>query len=1186
MGSRLEFHSKLYELEPVDADDELELDFAKFYANYCEATKNKSEIELHNYLHDKASQNKKEYHDLVSALLYGILTEPADAKSFFQSIAYINRDHFANVVNKLQTICNSSKFHLLKSQAREQLFWLVTALTNLNVNNIDLIYLSLLKQIRGGDFSQPNLSLCDQYVKLCERVKPWLDVNPKIIAMTVYTYLRVLADHHRSAQYHALQQKEIRFVMNLMRERWMLCVPIGRDLIRALYDVQNIPEFKQFWQDLLQKPQSLSSKFKGVDMILNSPTPKEFLRSRLTVDMETKLLYILQNLRINQFQRNLNWFTQRYLSSPESEPFYVDIIRYIVAGWYPSNQILQSDIVPRYVVIGSMLRAIRNNTVAMNVKTALILDWLFFKPTDNIMFIEPAMLLIERSAERYPSITASLIDFLKRSVEEYFPPMKEYMAGCVTCGMRTLLSKGVIRSLLPLYKLPTMDSATKDCMKILFHDFLDESSTSRKQQQLSTPSSSSSAATVAVEPMPTPTVGTTNMTNTPEHHHENRQQLLTDFPLSANSFINDSDVDAYLYGEPQATSTKSTATTMNTGVPTIQGQIGLTIDEGKPKDVDRAGKTVLLNTRATKQKTDSMTCTNVNAIAPLAIVEEEVYNEAIHQEQLQRATSSKSMMMVDDVDMTSKDEDSGEEQMKVSEGKENEGIAGRQFKQAQEMEVSSAEDYEEEDERAQAAMESNQSYWIFGDSLSRFKEACVVLLNGTGEQFEEMYDEQNTIAKKNLSEILAVYYRIAIPAEMLVATIGTHIRNIIASTMLSHTNTAISKNDNEDILVKDSTKDVFDLVMFHYWNMCAVKKDDSNVKKMIELLSCLAHQTRIDQRRHMVGVRWWSFIADQMLKRDEVNAWFPTFLQGYQSFVKHAYSIDHSTMNENEYLKNYLEKDLQMLAQLNVSQFNRVITLLYQFLPDITSGNLELLKLTLMMLLPETMGKMALELHYGYYHIFGNKFTDYQFISTSFTLPTFETLSFWQLLTAELQGRPALIQEFFQNPKVSQLLKVDFKNEIIPFLLTLLKSVAPSKELIHAIVQIVPISNTSITDETGQELSEQLQLTIALLQHWSTLSEEPFISSLSDLVSTLIDQTQIFEDGEEKQLMAPLLTVLYTWWRQRTAPQSFKQNKELLASLFKLGKLIGFVCPKEWNQDIPRKRKRVVVFDSDEDEET
>ena len=87
----------------------------------------------------------------------------------------------------------------------------------------------------------------------------------------------------------------------------------------------------------------------------------------------------------------------------------------------------------------------KSNVVAANIKLALIYDWLFFTLNDNIMFIEPAMLLMERSAERYPYITAMLMEFLKYAVDEYYPPMKEYMAKCVLCGMKVMLSKGVIR---------------------------------------------------------------------------------------------------------------------------------------------------------------------------------------------------------------------------------------------------------------------------------------------------------------------------------------------------------------------------------------------------------------------------------------------------------------------------------------------------------------------------------------------------------------------------------------------------------------------------------------------------------------------------------------------------------------------------------------------------------------------
>ncbi|RCI01279.1 Integrator complex subunit 3 [Rhizopus azygosporus] len=258
--------SRIYELSLIDAEDEFELELSRLYAKYQETAKNKSEIEIHNYLQDKASQNKREYNEVVSALLYGVLTEPGNARSFFQSISFVNRDNFSVLVNRLQVLCISIKFQQVKLAVREQI------------------------------------------LKLCEAHKSWLDVNPRVIATFVYTYLRVIADHKPMA-FHSIQQREIRFTTSLLREK---------------------------------------------------------------------------------------------------------------VGWIC-------------------------NVVAANIKLALIYDWLFFTSNDNIMFIEPAMLLMERSAERYPYITAMLMEFLKYAVDEYYPPMKEYMAKCVSCGMKVMLSKGVIR---------------------------------------------------------------------------------------------------------------------------------------------------------------------------------------------------------------------------------------------------------------------------------------------------------------------------------------------------------------------------------------------------------------------------------------------------------------------------------------------------------------------------------------------------------------------------------------------------------------------------------------------------------------------------------------------------------------------------------------------------------------------
>ncbi|KAI9317862.1 protein-domain-containing protein [Dichotomocladium elegans] len=551
------FTSKIFDLDEIDLHDDVELELVRHFTQHCSSIKDKSEIELHNYLQEKVSQSKKDYVETVSALLYGILTEPEHAQSHFHSLSLVNRDHFATVIVKLQYFASSIKFQSLKSRAKDQILWLSSELTTLNVQNIDSVYIALLRQIRCGDLSQQNTSFCYQMLKLCDAHKQWLHIYPKVLATAVFTYLRIIADH-RSTQLASLQQRETKFVISLMREKWMICCLIGRDLVRLLQDVSSIPDFAELWQDILNEPQKLSSSFKGIAALLQTPTPREYLRSRLSPDMEHKLLFILQNLRINHYQRNLGWFLQRFIGTSES--VYVDVIRFIVAGWYPNNQILQSDIVPRYVVIGSMLRGIKNPVVAANVKAALVFDWLFFTANDNIMFIEPSMLLMERSAERYPYITAIIMEFLKHAVEDYFPPLRDYMANCVSCGMRVMLEKGVIRSLSPIYNCPSIDDATRGVVCALFGDFV-----ARESISSSNPTESPhppAPVPIPVESHQSAFLGVNDGNSQSEISRSQGASNAVDDPESGllegtrsvnnhdSQILNDDDdVDRYLYGE-------------------------------------------------------------------------------------------------------------------------------------------------------------------------------------------------------------------------------------------------------------------------------------------------------------------------------------------------------------------------------------------------------------------------------------------------------------------------------------------------------------------------------------------------------------------------------------------------------------------------------------------------------------
>lgn len=55
-----------------------------------------------------------------------------------------------------------------------------------------------------------------------------------------------------------------------------------------------------------------------------------------------------------------------------------------------------------------------------NAKLALLYDWLFFnRSKDNVMNLEPGMLLIIHSIRKYSEITLSLVEFLLLQAKHY-----------------------------------------------------------------------------------------------------------------------------------------------------------------------------------------------------------------------------------------------------------------------------------------------------------------------------------------------------------------------------------------------------------------------------------------------------------------------------------------------------------------------------------------------------------------------------------------------------------------------------------------------------------------------------------------------------------------------------------------------------------------------------------------------
>ncbi|KAG0088835.1 Integrator complex subunit 3 [Podila epicladia] len=445
-----EYASVTYEEE-----DTVEKEMALAHQQLIESFQGKSDHEIHNFLQEGASASMARHGEIINGLLYGILTNKGTATDFYRHMNFVSRDQLASAGKQIRYFCIHVHFQKFRQTVKEQLVWIVGQLTELRFQGCENLYMNLLKQIRGGDISTGNIQHAEAMLNLLNTHLPWVYNNPVLIAYSCFTYLRIILDHSR---YPSLKQAEITFCTKLLRERFRECSDIGRDLVRALQDVSRIKEFEEIWTDLLHNPENLNPQLDGIHKLMAVPSRDFILGSRLTFDMERKLLFILKTLNVGDHIRNTTWFYERYLAAPEADALFSDIIRYICGVYHPTNAVLASSIVPRWLFIATLLRYVRSNTTASNIKLALFYDWLFYDPArDSIMNIEPAMLLMERSLMREPWVTAILVEFLHFTVLNYHPTLREVIQKHVGMAMQVLVDKQVIKKIGLIYQAPILN---------------------------------------------------------------------------------------------------------------------------------------------------------------------------------------------------------------------------------------------------------------------------------------------------------------------------------------------------------------------------------------------------------------------------------------------------------------------------------------------------------------------------------------------------------------------------------------------------------------------------------------------------------------------------------------------------------------------------------------------------------
>lgn len=355
-----------------------------------------------------------------------------------------------------------SKFLEMKDEPKNRLLWLVDKLAALQARGAENLILGLLRQIKGtnnyfvyfksflslgGDYSSDTLSLIQQLYQIFINNRAWFNQQSQLIPFSVYSFLRVISGNGIDL---GLRKELATFCASVLQEKFKECAVIGRDLIRILQDVSRLSEFTNVWKFLYQKSGGNDFESSHLYKILQFPTPKKFVASRLTPEMETNLIFILDHVKYggNHHRKYYDWFSSEYLRVTDPENILIDIIRYLIVAYHPPNSVIASSSVQRWQIITWFLRQFKSNYSTSNAKLALFYDWLFYDISiDNIMTVEPAILIMTKSASVNPKITCTMIEFLYMLKRDYLPGASSTIERSIDKTMFDILSKKVVSNL-------------------------------------------------------------------------------------------------------------------------------------------------------------------------------------------------------------------------------------------------------------------------------------------------------------------------------------------------------------------------------------------------------------------------------------------------------------------------------------------------------------------------------------------------------------------------------------------------------------------------------------------------------------------------------------------------------------------------------------------------------------------
>ncbi|EFC50414.1 predicted protein [Naegleria gruberi] len=432
------YSSSIMTLIPLDAPDEWDKLLSQCWTTLCEEIQLQQIRKDENLILTKLQEKNFPPNNKVPmyGLLYGILTAEDATQSgiFFRILNAIVHDH-KTLSDELKKFIES-KFYKLQDPITERIATFLNDCIKINPQ-FDAPFISLVKNMKTYEFTKRNLTLADKILDICYQNKEWIYANAKVLMKVLYSFLRMIEDMKIfgvDRQYEALMRKQLQLVEDIIRDNLQkeAIQSMGRDFVRVVYSLAKKYKVSDSMEKLLGNQDFLK--------IMNYPSSSRVLDCRISHDMYTQISFLISNVKFGNQKRYQSWFAQRFFATPESEAVIPDLVRYINCVYHPPHESM-----PRWAVLGWLLKSVKNEKILENTKLAIVYDLLFTISSDmNEEFVKnivsPTFLILSNNVGKYPEITNSLLDFIFYFIErtdQYLHLTKQQIIGSLqTCTQK------------------------------------------------------------------------------------------------------------------------------------------------------------------------------------------------------------------------------------------------------------------------------------------------------------------------------------------------------------------------------------------------------------------------------------------------------------------------------------------------------------------------------------------------------------------------------------------------------------------------------------------------------------------------------------------------------------------------------------------------------------------------------